>query len=783
MPRLNRLKKARLPHILLVYLGASWVVIEAADLLQEALALPAWVVPVAIILLLAGLVVVGATAWVQGSPITDQREAAGEVPRDWQLDLRDLGRSIRKGRFPHLTWTRAILGGVIAFLAMFGLAALLDPDVQRPSLGARDLAASPAAPGLAVLPFRVTGPELETWREGLVDLLSRNLDGLGGIRAIDSRTVLARWREVAGEEPDLATAMSVADRSGARWALVGTVVDVGSTVRVSADVYEVGTGGRLASATTEDSPDSLLAIVDELSVAVARGVLARENPDHRALRLSSITTESPEALRAFLEGEAAYRRSSFEPALEAFERAVALDPQFALAYFRIGSARGWLLVGSPGDARALAYEHRDRLPAREALLVEAEYRARNGALPSGMALLRQGVTRYPDDPELWYQLGDVYLHWGDQLMVGLDEAEKALKRAVELDPSFAPYRIHLVDFALLRGDSAEAARQLEEQRELTASGTRQIEMHQAQFDYLYGSEKARERVIASLPDMDRSLRTRLRRPYSIEGDKAGDNLDLANQSCELDLSSAQVDDVDGYMCLLTLMAGGRPDRARYWSDELMRRGVLGPAMLANLAMRQTGLDPEAPPAPPVTMSLLSLEEGVGRAAHFVTGVLAVEQGRSAVVDSVLTALRERQRRLASEDSLNARIVQGLAEGVEGYRALARNDEQAALRQLESSATLLAGSTGPEAAFRTVVVWPLAELLASSGQLQEAIQYYEGLGLSHYAAPAILRRADLHDRLGESQRADALRRHFLSLWSHAPAGHPMVQRARDGLPPG
>ncbi|MDX1675638.1 MAG: tetratricopeptide repeat protein, partial [Longimicrobiales bacterium] len=438
MSLLDRLRRARLVRVLLVYLGASWVVIEAADLLQDALSLPEWVVPVAIVLLLAGLVVVGATAWVQGQPATDRAEAAGEVPGDWQVDLPDLAASLRRGRLPHLTWGRAILGGVVAFLALFGLAALLVPGVSGPELlpGDREATeAMEAAPGVAVLPFRITGADLEPWREGMVDLLSRNLDGVGGLRAIDSRTVLARWREVgAGDEADLATALEAARRAGARWALLGVVVEVGPSVRVAADLYEVEGGRRVEGAIAEGAADSVLRLVDELSADVARTLLARQNPDLTGLRISSITTESPAALRAFVEGETRYRRSRFEEALEAYERAVALDSAFALAHFRIASARGWASLPGQLEARAEAYRYRDRLPAREDLMIEAEYLARRGALTAGVALLREGVRRYPDDPELWYQLGDAYLHWGPQLKVTPDDGKTALERAVELDP-------------------------------------------------------------------------------------------------------------------------------------------------------------------------------------------------------------------------------------------------------------------------------------------------------------------------------------------------------------
>lgn len=77
-----------------------------------------------------------------------------------------------------------------------------------------------AAPGIAVLPFTVQGEGLDVWREGMVDLLSTNLDGAVGLRTIDSRTVLARWREGVTDDRalDLASALDVARRTGARYA-------------------------------------------------------------------------------------------------------------------------------------------------------------------------------------------------------------------------------------------------------------------------------------------------------------------------------------------------------------------------------------------------------------------------------------------------------------------------------------------------------------------------------------------------------------------------------------
>src|SRR5207245_8700422 len=83
---------------------------------------------------------------------------------------------------------------------------------------------APTMPGntLAVLPFRVAGPDSAVWREGLVDLLSINLDGAPGVRVIPPRTAFSRWTASVGERADGAdqdAALGVSRAVGAGFAL------------------------------------------------------------------------------------------------------------------------------------------------------------------------------------------------------------------------------------------------------------------------------------------------------------------------------------------------------------------------------------------------------------------------------------------------------------------------------------------------------------------------------------------------------------------------------------
>jgi tetratricopeptide (TPR) repeat protein len=789
MPLLSRIKRARLVRVLLVYIAASWVVLQAAHLFQAALDLPDWLVPVAIVLLLVGLVVVGATAWVQSSPTTDRREAAGEVPSDWQLDLTDLTRSIRRGRLPHLTWSRTLAGGALAFSALVTVAGILvfaRGDRQGPA--PQDLMAEAAGPGLAVLPFSVSGREMDVWREGMVDLLSRNLDGLGGIRAIDSRTVLARWREaVRGEAtPDLSSTLAIAQRTDARWALVGSAVEVGSRIRVSVDLHDLETGRRMDQVMVEGSPDSLLAMVDLLSVRVAGALLPRGDPGVARVRLSSITTGSPEALRAFLEGEAAYRRSSFGAAIEAYERAVDQDPGFALAHHRLGSARGWSGLGDPRSAWRNAYEHRDRLPAREALLVEADYRARVGALPSGVALLQEGVRRYPDDPEMWYQLGDVYLHFGPQLQVRPDEGERALLKAVELDPDFGPYHIHLVDLALLRGDSVEAARRLAVEAALVGHGTREAQAHRLLFDYLYGPPADRDRVLAAARAADADVRKWLTESVfmTLDGDKVGDALGLATALCEDKLLAPGVTGGTRYVCVRAMLNTSRLARVDHHTAAMRAHGVEVIPAVAGIVLRQTGMDLSASHGDvDALFATPDGPDGLVNPAIFIAGIAATEQGASVMADSAIRTLAgAAAARSAAGDTLAARVITGLVRGLEGYGALATGRSDVARRRLEEASDMLAGSMGPEGSFRTLLIWPLAEIYATDRRYHEALRLFEALWEGYHAGPALLRRADIHDALGDPDQARRLRGQFLALWSGADPDHPMVRDAGRRLTP-
>jgi len=337
-------------------------------------------------------------------------------------------------------------------------------------IGSRlDSVVAPDAQVIAVMPFTASGAGIEVLGEGMVDLLSTNLDAVGGIRTVDPRTILRRWRQRARDGGvDLNGALAVGRDVHAGSVLLGSIVEAGAEVRLTAELRAVG-GERLAQASADGPADSVLGLVDSLSLRLLREIWRsrRPLPD---LRVSAITTGSLDAIRADLLGEQYYRRSHWDSAAAAFGDAIAADPTFALALFRMGQTISWTRgLGSPQAVRLAeaAAQFGDRLPAREHSLINANRLYQAGDL-AAIDTLSAFVIRYPDDAEGWYQLGEAQYR-ARHLLALDDEALLApYDRVFEIDSTLTPALIHALELSVAAPDSSRFSRYL---RALDAGST------------------------------------------------------------------------------------------------------------------------------------------------------------------------------------------------------------------------------------------------------------------------------------------------------------------------
>ncbi len=142
--------------------------------------------------------------------------------------------------------------------------------------------------------------------------------------------------------------------------MTGSLSRDGDKVRVDVGLYSSDSLKPLARAVVVGSPDSLSALTDSVTWRVLAEVWRHGKAPTPTLE--AITTRSVEALRAYLDGEAASIAGRHEEAAADYARAIAADSTFWYAYFRSANVAGWA-EGDPDSATVEAYSsHRACCP-------------------------------------------------------------------------------------------------------------------------------------------------------------------------------------------------------------------------------------------------------------------------------------------------------------------------------------------------------------------------------------------------------------------------------------
>ncbi len=707
-----------------------------------------------------------------------ERELKG-VPGMWRLyALSELppGPGFRTGRWIPEMSTRQVGVLAVGVLALIGLVVVL---VVGGRWGMRRISPGPAiaesaAPGIAVLPFTVNDPALDQWREGMVDLLATNLDGAGGFRAIDNRTVLARWSESVpeGRRADLATLLDVAGKTGARYAVAGDIVTIGPGMRLTADLYDVARGESVGHAQAEGSPDSLFVLVDRLSIDLLSALLEEGEGGLPALNLSRVTTASIPALKSYLEGEGHFRRSDWPNAVVAYKAAVEADSTFALAHLRLSQTYSWWSETQFGDLPNLEAEaarrHADRLPERERRLIEGEDLWFQGS-PETIEFARDLVDRYPDDVDAWNHLGEVLYHDGSRHLIPEEESTRAFFRAIDLDPRFTPAYLHPIDLAFLEGDSAQVADLLARFRE-HAAGSEDDVVFGIDFALAFGSPDVRDRAMAALDTLNVScfqckVVGTLNTPFHLRGQETAIRALLARDIDDEERSQAL------FQLFLNQTLTGKVAACRELLDDPAvlpgdRVSMAAVAWINGLPIEEDEFGgilvlPEEPRPDLATFSIAAWSHDAGRDEEFRRGV---------------QTFREASRARAAEgDSLRARSLGAVADALEGYAAWRRGDPERARAALDEARVQVAGPV-----INRWIRWWLAGIASETGRHEDAIRYLESLG-SSFGPVGLSALGRAYEEAG--RRDDARRAYELALiaWADAdPEYAPRVAEVRQRL---
>ncbi|MEP7324942.1 MAG: tetratricopeptide repeat protein, partial [Gemmatimonadota bacterium] len=642
--------------------------------------------------------------------------------------------------------------------------------------------------------------------EGMVTLLSTKLDGAGDLRTVDARALLSYLEREKIETLNVEEARKVAGRFAAGMFVLGDVVILGNHVQLSAGVYDRDKDGVAQQASVEGSIDTVFGLVDALA---AKLLAERSGPSGAGLdRVASVTTSSLPAFKAYLDGERDMRTGNFDRAALDYQRAVAADSGFALAWYRLGIAALWLvqddlITSSLVRAEALSAH----LPERERRLLQAIEAARAGNFERAEQLYRTITGASPDDVGAWLQLGELLFH--DAQLNGRDfrDSREPWQRAMALEPDNIIPLVHLARVEAADRDTAVLTSLVNQISAIRArsgqdsSGARVEELEMAMLRA--ASVRDTAAIARLLGDLGRASElTQTLTSWDVA--VMGGDLGTAYQIAGLLRASSRSRFAQALGCRIQgsmLLSMGKRDLADHELDQCV---ALDPGLItafhayyaalpmpmtssARLAKERAALDsirpPAAEPTPEMSVFITVHSAGYPQIRTYLDGLYGALAGDTAQADRAASVLP------TLPGSAVARAAAGmLADGLRAEIAYRQQRWDEALRLLSKPWVapnyLVTNSSpffsGARERFRR------AELLARAGKYDEAIRWYASFdNLSMFdtplLAPSFFRKAEIYERQGKKAEAARDYQRFVELWRDADADlQPMVSQARERL---
>ncbi len=340
MTVLKELSRRNVFRVAVAYTIGAWFIAQIADVVLNNIGAPDWVIQALFLLLVIGFVVALIISW------------AYEITPEGIKRERDV---IREDSITHLTAKKLdyiTLAAALGVAIMFAWQQNSDdqPAIEPVSVasGADSttiaVAARLGAQSIAVLPFanRSNREEDLFFTDGIHDDLLTQLAKINDLKVI-SRTSVMQYRETDKRIPQIAEELGVAT------VLEGGVQRAGHRIRINAQLIDVATDQHLWAETfdREMTIDNLFDIQTEITrkiVAAVRGQLTIEEQQAFAVA----PTQSLEAYDAYLRADnllagSGYNLEKFLAAQPYAEQAVALDPNFALAYLQLADIHAQLI--------------------------------------------------------------------------------------------------------------------------------------------------------------------------------------------------------------------------------------------------------------------------------------------------------------------------------------------------------------------------------------------------------------------------------------------------------
>jgi tetratricopeptide (TPR) repeat protein len=548
---------------------------------------------------------------------------------------------------------------------------------------------------------------------------------------------LKRMGRPAGERLTPEVTREVCQRTGSKAMLIGSIVRLGSQYVIGLKAVNCTTGDVLAEAQEQAADkEAVLKALDSAAVSL-RGKLGEslDSMQKYVTPVEDATTPSLEALKAYSLGRRMFFAKGKTAALPFLKRAVELDPNFAMAYRQMASIYGTLgEVGRMAENIRKAFELREKVSERERFYIEADYyQEGTGELEKAVPAYELWQQTYPRDYALYSHLAPIYGDLGN-----LEKALEAGREVLRLEPNSVD-TYELLGFSYMnlnRLDEAEAVFKQAEERKLE------------------GEELLRYRYVLAFLKGDAAQMAQL--ASTAAGKPGAEDLLLARQA-----------DTEAWY--------GRLKDAR----QLTRRAM---DSAQHNAAQETAADYQAEAA------LREVESGnreQARADAEVAMKLAPNYYVRAMAALALARAGDtaRAEKLAAELDktfpLNTLVQRYLLPRIRAAVALGRKDPNRAVDLLQAASAIELGTGG---SLQPVYLRGEAYLMLHDGnravaEFQKFIDHRGLVGNNPGGALARLGLARAYAMQGDTAKASAAYRDFLTLWKDADPDVPVLKAAK------
>jgi serine/threonine protein kinase/Flp pilus assembly protein TadD len=277
--------------------------------------------------------------------------------------------------------------------------------------GSAPLAEPQPANAVAVMTFKnITGEPKDDWiGSGIAETVTGDLKNVRGLSVIGRERIFEALKNLGSgelQELDEKFAIEIGRRLGAAWTIGGGYQRIGDMIRITARLTEVRTGALAGTLKIDGKISEIFDLQDRIVFELSKGL----NLQLAQAEMSEIgrnETQSVEAYECFSRGLINLRtgsRDSLDRAIHLFEKAIELDPAYAMA---------WAALGAAYDLKGSFLS-----------ILELSYKA--------IELERKAIALDPKLSKAYQWLGGAYTSIGHY-----DEAIEAIKQAVKLDPTNA----------------------------------------------------------------------------------------------------------------------------------------------------------------------------------------------------------------------------------------------------------------------------------------------------------------------------------------------------------